>query len=145
VLIVVMALDHGLVSRVLATPMLVLLGDVSYGVYLIHHILVRLYTQHRAALSAIPQPVACAVFWALLLSLAWLSRAWLERPCRRLLLRGGAFTGRRRGTRGDAAPRPLVGRVSGESAVRGAGAETEGGTTLGVPSSPLDSRSIWCR
>jgi peptidoglycan/LPS O-acetylase OafA/YrhL len=88
VLIVVMALERGLVSRGLATPMLVLLGDVSYGVYLIHHILVRLYTPHGPAVSAIPPPVAYAVFWALLLSLAWLSWAWVERPCRRSLLRG---------------------------------------------------------
>jgi peptidoglycan/LPS O-acetylase OafA/YrhL len=86
VLIVAMALGRGLVSRALATPPLVVLGEVSYAVYLVHHILVRLYELHRAALAGIPAPIAYGCFWALVLVLACFSWTYVERPARRWLL-----------------------------------------------------------
>jgi peptidoglycan/LPS O-acetylase OafA/YrhL len=83
--VVVIALGWGHVSRVLSARPLVRLGEISFAVYLIHHLLVRAYVLHRPALAVVPAPVAYVLFWVALLVLAFASWTWLERPARRLL------------------------------------------------------------
>jgi peptidoglycan/LPS O-acetylase OafA/YrhL len=85
-LILVMALELGLVSRLLAFPLLVLLGEISYSLYLIHQILLRYYAQHAPALALIPGWIAYLVFWALILLGAYVTWAMVERPARRFLV-----------------------------------------------------------
>jgi len=84
--IVVMALGRGLVSLALAARPLVVLGDISYAVYLVHHLLVRYYELHRTALAVVPPRVAYAIFWAVLLVAAHVTWTALEKPSRRLLM-----------------------------------------------------------
>ena len=85
-LIVVMALDRGIISRVLATPLLVLLGEISYSCYLIHQTLLVHAQSHWRAFAFIPDWAILALFLALLLVSAYWVWAVIERPCRHWLV-----------------------------------------------------------
>jgi peptidoglycan/LPS O-acetylase OafA/YrhL len=85
-LILVMAMELGLLSRLLAFPLLVLLGEISYSVYLIHQILLRYYARHAPALALIPGWIAYLVFWVLTLLAAYVTWTVVERPARRFLV-----------------------------------------------------------
>ena len=82
VLIYVMALHTGYLSRVLGTPVGVLLGEISYSVYLTHYVLVSFYRIHEKAFAAWPAWGAYLLFWAVVLMTSWVVWAGIERPLR---------------------------------------------------------------
>jgi peptidoglycan/LPS O-acetylase OafA/YrhL len=86
VLIFVMALERGAISGLLSLPAPVLLGEISYSVYLLHQMLIVYYNSHARAFQWVPQQVAYLVFLMTLLLAAYLSWAVVERPCRRFLV-----------------------------------------------------------
>ena len=88
-LIVAMALREGIVARLLSQRPLVLLGEISFSLYLIHHPLLRLYLLHRTSLPDLPPLLAYVTFWTVSLLASYLSWRLIERPCRRWL-RGDA-------------------------------------------------------
>jgi peptidoglycan/LPS O-acetylase OafA/YrhL len=81
-----MALGRGLVSLALAARPFVVLGDISYAVYLIHHVLVRYYELHQATFTVVPAAAGYTIFWAVLLVAAYVTWTALEKPSRRLLM-----------------------------------------------------------
>lgn len=83
--IVAMALRHGLVARLLALRPLVVLGEISFAIYMIHHPVLRLYQQHQAMVADLPTWLVYAAYWAVVLIASWLSWRLVERPCRRWL------------------------------------------------------------
>ncbi len=86
ILIFVMALEMGWVSRVLSWPFAVLLGEISYSVYLIHTILLRFYQYYRHAFSDIPGWFLYTIYWLLVLIISHLIWLFIERPCRRTMM-----------------------------------------------------------
>jgi peptidoglycan/LPS O-acetylase OafA/YrhL len=84
-LIVVMASEAGAISRALTRSVPVLLGEISYSVYLLHQLLTRLCWQYPAAISAVPNWAGLLIFWTLLLLMAYLMWRLVERPSRRML------------------------------------------------------------
>src|SRR5262249_51519004 len=68
----VMACQRGWVGRAMASRPLVLLGEVSFSVYLLHQVLIRWYLLHFQGLARWPAGLTYAVFWAVLLLLAHL-------------------------------------------------------------------------
>ncbi len=86
VLIVVMALDRGLVSRCLGLRGPVLLGEISYSIYLIHFTLLRCYWDNLPAFASFPGWLSYGVYWMLLLLISYLVWLLIERPCRTLLV-----------------------------------------------------------
>lgn len=86
-LILTMALGRGLVSRILSLAPCVFLGEISFGVYLLHLVLLRWYwnTLNWEDLAAIPHPVQYGLFWLATLTGAWLLRWSIERPARALI------------------------------------------------------------
>lgn len=85
-LIVVMALDRGLISRALSTPLLVLLGEISYSSYLLHQTLISYAQPHARAFAILPNWALLALLSTLLLVLAYCVWAIIERPCRHWLV-----------------------------------------------------------
>jgi peptidoglycan/LPS O-acetylase OafA/YrhL len=85
-LIYVMGLGRGYVSRVLSAPPLVLLGEISFTIYLLHYILLLVFEWRRGALQPYDTPAGFGFFWVFLLVLAWLVWAGFERPVRTRLL-----------------------------------------------------------
>jgi peptidoglycan/LPS O-acetylase OafA/YrhL len=85
-LIGVLACDRGGVSRLLTARPLVLLGEISYGLYLIHQLLIRYYAEHREAFTALPGWLVYLGFWATALLAAYLLWACVEVPARKWLV-----------------------------------------------------------
>lgn len=85
-LIVVMALGKGAVSRALASPPCVLLGEISFAVYLLHPVVLKGFTNHTRAFLHIPVPLRYAMYWAITLLAAHLVWALVETPVRRWIV-----------------------------------------------------------
>jgi peptidoglycan/LPS O-acetylase OafA/YrhL len=82
-LIVFGAIGRGLLSRLLSLAPFVLLGEISYSLYLIHMPVVYAYnTVGRVFLSRLPDPIEYALFWLGVLVSAWLLWRYVERPMR---------------------------------------------------------------
>ena len=82
VLIYVMALHAGYLSRILGTPLGVLLGEISYSVYLTHYVLITFYRLHEKAFATWPAWESYLLFWAVVLLTSWVVWAGIERPLR---------------------------------------------------------------
>lgn len=82
ILIMVTAFGRGLISRFLALPPMVLLGDISYAVYLIHY---PLLMYRRCYLPQENTVYSLAAFIVLLLIVSHLLFVIVERPIRHLI------------------------------------------------------------
>jgi peptidoglycan/LPS O-acetylase OafA/YrhL len=85
-LIYVMAIGRGKISQILAQSHLVLLGEISFSLYLLHQILLRYYETNLAFFPHIPNLLAFALFWSILLLCSYLMWVWVEMPARRFIL-----------------------------------------------------------
>ncbi len=81
-LIYIMAIDAGLISRMLGSRFGVLLGEISFTVYLLHAMMIAFYQQNAAVYAGYPNWLNYLFFWAILLVGAWLVWAGFERPVR---------------------------------------------------------------
>ncbi len=87
-LIFVLASSTGRISRILGSRPLVLLGEISFAMYLFHPILLRIMERHPAIIAESPQ-LWRLVYWTVLLLSSYVAFAYFETPIRRLI------TGRR--------------------------------------------------
>jgi len=88
-LIYVMAMGQGRINTWLSHPIMVLLGEISFSLYLLHQILLRYYQANITALPVLPNILSSAIFLAVLLLASYLMWALIEMPCRRLILGRG--------------------------------------------------------
>ncbi len=63
-----------------------MLGEISFSVYLLHFILINFYIHHRAVFSAWPGGITYCLFCVMVLLLAWIVWAGVERPMRTRIL-----------------------------------------------------------
>jgi len=84
-LIGAVALNQGLLSRVLSVPPLVLLGEISYSVYLVHYTVARVLITSEWAHGDSPWLVYAGA-WTATLILAYLVWPFVEMPARRYLV-----------------------------------------------------------
>ena len=85
-LIFVLSTEFGLVSRMLAAPYLVLGGEISFGIYLLHCI----FLVHKEIyFPQLRSPLDLALFLATLLVSAHLMHTLLESPLRKLIIKAG--------------------------------------------------------
>lgn len=91
--ILMVALGRGVLARLLRFPVLVILGEVSYSVYLVHQTLIKVAISDPWFVT-LPTRIALPVFCAVTLALAFTIWLLVERPARRLLvgLVGGSAT-----------------------------------------------------
>lgn len=83
----VLALERGAISRtVLAWRPLVVLGEISFSVYLLHNLVLFHYGSHRPSFDAVPGWLGYLVYWALLLCASFLMWRLMEIPCRRWIV-----------------------------------------------------------
>lgn len=81
-LLVVMALRRGLLSWLLARPVFVFLGEISYSVYLLHHVLLMYCLHHRELLGWMPPWLQLVIFLSVMLLISCLTWRYVEMPCR---------------------------------------------------------------
>jgi len=85
-LIFVMALELGPISRLLSWSFFVFLGEISYSVYLIHKTLIEFYRINPKLFVSMPNWFAYLLFWVATLGIATLIWVSIERPCRRFIV-----------------------------------------------------------
>jgi peptidoglycan/LPS O-acetylase OafA/YrhL len=85
-LIFVMALEYGWVSRLLSVRPLVLLGEISYSVYLIHATIVALYATHSTYFAAVPHALHYSLYWLVVLLVSYVCWALVELPARHAIV-----------------------------------------------------------
>jgi peptidoglycan/LPS O-acetylase OafA/YrhL len=101
ILIWVMASGTGLVGRSLTFPPLIFLGEISYGIYLLHQVLIFGYSVHPDIMPPIPTALRWPAFLAVLLTTSSLSYFLLEQPLRAKI----RALGQRRAARPDSSVR----------------------------------------
>lgn len=83
----VLALERGAISRVvLAWRPLVLLGEISFSMYLLHNFFTFHYGSHQQSFDAVPGWLGYAVYWLLVLCASFLMWRLVEIPCRRWIV-----------------------------------------------------------
>jgi peptidoglycan/LPS O-acetylase OafA/YrhL len=86
-LIFCFAHEKGLISRMLSAPFPVLLGEISYSVYLVHWVFLRYYQVSLSCTSWhwVTGPFAYVIFWLVLLLTCHVIFVSIETPSRRFL------------------------------------------------------------
>lgn len=87
--ILIMALARGGVSRGLSRKGFVLLGEISFSVYLVHQILLRIYSNYFKSLDVLPLWISYGYFWIALLVGSYLLWEIVEKPCRKAIINLG--------------------------------------------------------
>ena len=86
-LILFFSVHRGWISKCLSAPVFVLLGEISFSIYLLHQILVRIYMARIASIDTFPAYFSFAYFWAVLLAGSYLCWLVAEKPLRKAILR----------------------------------------------------------
>jgi hypothetical protein len=87
ILIFVMALGRGLLSRLLSRPLPVLLGEISYSIYLLHFPILVYFTARPRKLMAAAGGWGFTLYCLITLASAYLVWCLIERPCRHALVK----------------------------------------------------------
>ncbi|MDB6174851.1 MAG: acyltransferase 3 [Chthoniobacteraceae bacterium] len=85
-LIMVFASQRGLISRGFGSRPAVLLGEISFSIYLLHQIFLRWLLAHRTMFTGVSEGILYIGFCVVLLAASWLVWRGIERPTRRFLL-----------------------------------------------------------
>ena len=85
-LIYVMAMGQGQVSKWLCNPFMVLLGEISYSLYLLHVPILSFYGQYFHPFPNISRFYLLVIFWIFILAASYLMWSLVEMPGRRILL-----------------------------------------------------------
>lgn len=84
--IIAMGLQRGLVVRLLSFKPFVLLGEISFCVYMTHQVWLRILTAH-SSVSWLSMPQQYIAYWTLVLGSSYLLWRFVEKPCRRYIVR----------------------------------------------------------
>jgi peptidoglycan/LPS O-acetylase OafA/YrhL len=82
-LIGVLSFERGIVSRFLSAGWLVILGEISYSIYIVHQILIRWYMLNRSMFASVPKTVLYIAYWLAVLSLSFIIWRVVEKTCQR--------------------------------------------------------------
>lgn len=85
-LIAAFALQKGGVSTLLRARLPVLLGEISFALYLVHTSVLAWYQQHAAGFAGLPAGLAYAAYWVAALMIAYWIYRLVELPCRKILV-----------------------------------------------------------
>lgn len=86
-LIGVFALERGALSRALQNRVLVYLGEVSFALYMVHQLVLRVMDDHLRAEATASPALYYALYWGLTLLCAAALHELIEKPCR-IFIRG---------------------------------------------------------
>lgn len=82
VVIFIMAFGRGHISRLLHWRPLVVMGEASFALYLVHQILLGWYYMNIPSLIAIPNSVICALYWTASIAASIVLWRFVETPMR---------------------------------------------------------------
>jgi peptidoglycan/LPS O-acetylase OafA/YrhL len=90
-----LAVLGGMLSRVLETGWLLLLGEISYSIYLVHQIIIRWYLLNRSMFGSVPKTMLYIAYWLAVLSVSFIIWRVVEKPFQRWIR--GRFGSKRDG------------------------------------------------
>ncbi|MFH1154098.1 MAG: acyltransferase [Pseudomonadota bacterium] len=93
--ILVMAFGKGRLAGFLSRPFLVMLGELSFAIYLLHQVLIRQYAHSFEPYVTHPWWAMYGYFWAVLLFGAYVTWRGFETPCRKFIINLGNGYGMR--------------------------------------------------
>jgi peptidoglycan/LPS O-acetylase OafA/YrhL len=82
-LIGVLSFERGMVSWFLSATPLVILGEISYSVYLVHFTLVHWYLLNRSLFLSVPKAMLYIAYWLGLLGVSFVIWRAIEKPSQR--------------------------------------------------------------
>jgi peptidoglycan/LPS O-acetylase OafA/YrhL len=85
--IFIFAFERGPISRRLRHPALVLLGEISFATYLVHHIPLRWLMANTWTYAVLPLGLAFAIYLVVNIPASWLVWRFIESPARASLYR----------------------------------------------------------
>lgn len=91
--ILVMALARGRLSSFLSKRIFVFLGEISFSIYLLHQILLKVYSSYLEKFIELPIWVVCCYFIVLTFLGSYLLCETVEKPCQKLILSWGKSDG----------------------------------------------------
>ena len=92
--ILVIAFQRGVVSRWLSASSLVLLGEISYSIYLLHQIIIFWAKEHPLFVGFVPGYIGYLIYIATTIFAAFIMWRFMERPIRLLITKhANAFFG----------------------------------------------------
>jgi peptidoglycan/LPS O-acetylase OafA/YrhL len=87
-MIVVFAFQRGAIARVLSLPLFVLLGEISYSIYLLHQLLGTWARSHPDTIKVVPNIVGYLLYCTLTICGSYAMWRFVERPLRALITGG---------------------------------------------------------
>jgi len=86
VFILSISFQKGIISRILSLPLFVLLGEISYSLYLVHYTYLSYYGAHRDWFNSRMNIFEIyGLYWLIILGSAFMIWLLIEMPCRRFL------------------------------------------------------------
>jgi peptidoglycan/LPS O-acetylase OafA/YrhL len=86
-LIFIVAKGNGFISKILTLKPLILLGEISFSMYLVHQTIITLYKQNASKLPDVPNLILFLIFMALLVTISYLIWFFIEIPSRKVILK----------------------------------------------------------
>lgn len=86
--ILVTALDKGLISNLLSKKLFIFMGEISFAIYLLHQILIQYYSHHIAGSVELSNVLVYCMFLGILLVCSYIAWAFVEKPSRKCILAG---------------------------------------------------------
>lgn len=81
-----LANENGYIAGLLSNKILVILGEISYSLYLFHQLVLRFYTVKKDTFNFISEPLLYLCFWILILIISYLIWRFIEKPTRKLIV-----------------------------------------------------------
>lgn len=85
-MILVFAFAKGGLTKVLSSKLMVLLGEISFALYLVHRTVLEWYQMNTVYFEQLPQWFIVTGYWLVILLISYLLHKIVENPCRRLLI-----------------------------------------------------------
>lgn len=85
-LIIIFSFGRGLLSKLLSMRPFVVLGEISFALYIVHMSILSWYVQRQSFFSPLHPFFRVGIYWFLCLLFAYLMHKGIEEPMRRLLL-----------------------------------------------------------
>ncbi len=86
-LIPVMAMERGFISKILSARAFVLLGEISFSIYLLHQVILRCIGSRFPLILSNLSPMGLSSLWVAIILIAYFVWRYIEIPCRNFLLR----------------------------------------------------------
>lgn len=84
--IFLLASSKGIVTRALSIKPLVLLGEISFSVYLTHQLIIRSMAINPQWADGVDISLVIAAYWLLTIISSYVLWRWVEKPCQKLML-----------------------------------------------------------